>query len=203
MANEYGFTGSGLRQIARSPHQYDPGLLAFFGDAIRVLSAPKPTPEEDFQKLQIVEGDRIRLTSKTSPDASQLEGKVKRVKKKNGQSLVQIENFAVAGNNIFWPVRLYKVEVLHRAFRWTVDDELTVEIAGLSRKDWEKYPENSRESIRRTYAKRVERIKKAVGVVDKEVNIAPGVAHRLTGGAVQHHTGGYVGAINPADAFGG
>jgi hypothetical protein len=130
-----------------------------------IQKTPAQKAEDAVRALDIKEGDRVRLTYKKAPDASQIEGKVIGVKDKNGQIQLRIEGFGKtggggAGGQYVWFVAAdYTVEVLHRAYRWTTDDELTVQIAGRPRGDWEKYTEAQRNGVRSVYAARVERIK--------------------------------------------
>lgn len=127
------------------------------------------TPEDKFRDLDVREGDRIRLTTRRAPDASQLEGDVLGVKVRNGKSEVRIKGFGhtggrAGGQHVWFPVEDYTIEVLHRSFRWSKDDEILVEVGGFPRSEWEKWTEDRRQRQRDYYAPRVERIKTALGV---------------------------------------
>jgi hypothetical protein len=141
-----------------------------FVDFLNLANQPPAVRvEQNFRALDVQPGDRVRLrkidAGPLNPsrlalkDASTLEGVVTRVKQKKGESRIQIDGFAVAGNNVFWPIKDYRVEVLHRAYRWTDDDRLVVEISGLSRHQWEGMSETGRQRNRESYKNRVERIK--------------------------------------------
>jgi hypothetical protein len=129
-----------------------------------IQKTPAQKAEDQVRALDIKEGDRVRLTFKKAPDASQIEGNVIGVKDKDGQIQLRIEGFGKtgggAGGQYVWFVAAdYTVEVLHRAYRWTTDDEITVQVAALPRGAWENYTEAQRNGIRSTYQSRVERIK--------------------------------------------
>jgi hypothetical protein len=125
---------------------------------------PAQKAESLVRALGIQVGDRVRLTEKVARDGSQLEGEVLGVKEKNGQLQLRIKGFGKtgggAGGQYVWFVAAdYKVEVLHQSYRWTTDDELVVQVAGLTRSSWEQKDEQSRQYYRDSYAKRVEKIK--------------------------------------------
>ncbi len=137
----------------------------------------RKTEEQRFAELGVAPGDRIRLTETTpayglgqrpglrvpKADGAVLEGEVLGVKFKNGQYKVRIKGFETSGNAVWWPIRDYHVEVLHRAYRWTGDDRVIAELAGFGEKSWKEFPETRREAYRQQFGKRAERIKKMLG----------------------------------------
>lgn len=153
-------------------------LNDFARETVLHFANSKPaTPEEAFRKLDVQPGDRVRLTEFATgltfgdprlakKDGATLEGIVKAVRVKGGRSKLQIEGFAVNGNNVFWPVADYRVEVLHKAYRWTPEDEAIVAISGVSREVWQQYSEESREQGRKTYGPRLAKVRKALGLDD-------------------------------------
>lgn len=156
----------------QTPHDvFGTAMAGFLTDINQQIADARQTPDQVFERLDVQPGDRIRLTEVNKPgvirhrdllnkpDGAVLEGKVAKVKRKGGAWKVQIEGFDTAGNGVFWPVRNYKVEVLHRAFRWTDDDRLLVEIAGIRPVDWEKRTDTARQQSRDAYAARLGRIK--------------------------------------------
>ncbi len=133
------------------------------------------THEELFVELDVQPGDRVRLTEAIRPvdtrrpeakeDGAVLEGTVRRVKRgKDGKWKIQINGFAVSGNNVFWLIDDYKIEVLHRAYRWTPLDHVIAELAGFQEKAWEGTTELYRESVRHRYAARARKIQQVLGV---------------------------------------
>jgi hypothetical protein len=148
-----------------------------------IQKTPAQKAEDRIRALDIKEGDRVRLTYKKAPDASQIEGKVIGVKDKNGQIQLRIDGFGKtgggAGGQYVWFVAAdYTVEVLHRAYRWTTDDEILTQIMGYSRSGWESLTESGRERHRENYKPRVERIKQILSAEEGQ-------------------------GVNPVDAFGG
>jgi hypothetical protein len=130
-----------------------------------IQKTPAQKAEDKVRALDIKEGDRVRLTFKKAPDASQIEGNVIGVKDKDGQIQLRIEGFGKtgggAGGQYVWFVAAdYTVEVLHRAYRWTTDDEIVTQIMGYSRSGWESLTEGERDRHRENYKSRVERIKR-------------------------------------------
>lgn len=132
-----------------------------------VSKTPAQKAEGRVRSLDIQPGDRVRLTAKDATDPSQIEGEVLGVKDKGGQVQIRIKGFGHTGSKrgdggqyVWFVAADYKVEVLHRAYRWTQDDELVVQVAGLPRQTWEKYKDSSRETMRAQFADRVERIKR-------------------------------------------
>jgi hypothetical protein len=148
-----------------------------------IQKTPAQKAEDKVRALDIKEGDRVRLTFKKAPDASQIEGNVIGVKDKDGQIQLRIEGFGKtgggAGGQYVWFVAAdYTVEVLHRAYRWTTDDEIVTQIMGYSRSGWESLTEGERDRHRENYKSRVERIKQILSAEEGQ-------------------------GVNPVDAFGG
>lgn len=153
-------------------------LNDFARESLTRFAQQKPaTPEEAFRKLDVQPGDRVRLTEfatgltfgnprPAKKDGATLEGIVKAVKVKDGWSRLQIDGFAVNGNDVFWPVADYHVEVLHKAYRWTPEDEVIVAILGDSRRAWEERTEATREGLRLAYRPRLVKVRKALGLDD-------------------------------------
>jgi hypothetical protein len=138
-----------------------------------IQKTPAQKAEDRIRALDIKEGDRVRLTYKKAPDASQIEGKVIGVKDKNGQIQLRIEGFGKtgggAGGQYVWFVAAdYTVEVLHRAYRWTTHDEIVVQVAGISRRDWEIKTEDARKWVREQYDTRVSRIKRILATEESQ-----------------------------------
>jgi hypothetical protein len=135
----------------------------------------RKTEEQRFTELAVQPGDRLRLRQRNgifdvasgvrqpAQDAAVLEGDVLGVKFKNGRYKVRIKGFETSGNAVWWPIRDYHVEVLHRAYRWTAEDRVIAELAGLQESQWVKASESYRQEVRLRYAKRAERIKKMLG----------------------------------------
>ncbi len=139
----------------------------------------RKTHEQLFVELDVQPGDRVRL-SELNPvpkvessgfqrglkvDGAVLEGTVRRVKRgKDGKWKIQINGFAVSGNNVFWLIGDYKIEVLHRVYRWTPLDHVIAELAGIQESAWEGATELYRESVRHRYAARARKIQQVLGV---------------------------------------
>ncbi len=147
----------------------------WFNNMNREIVEKRKTHEQLFVELDVQPGDRVRLTEATRPidtcrpvakiDGATLEGTVRRVKRgKDGKWKIQINGFAVSGNNVFWPIGDYQVEVLHRAYRWTPLDRVTAELAGIQEGAWEKASEEYREVTRHRYGARARKIQQVLGV---------------------------------------
>lgn len=133
-----------------------------------IQKTPAQKAEDRVRNLDIQVGDRVRLTYPSKPDPSTIEGNVIGVKDKNGQIQLRIEGFGKTGGGdggqyVWFVAAEYNCEVLHRAYRWTRDDEILVEIIGNSRGWWEKLKEENRDYYRKTYESRVEKIKALLG----------------------------------------
>ncbi len=146
----------------------------WFTSMNRQIVEKRKTHEQLFAELEVQPGDRVRLTEAARPmdtcrpepkkDGAVLEGTVRRVKRgKDGKWKIQINGFAVSGNNVFWFIDDYRVEVLHRAYRWTPLDRVIVELAGRGEKEWEESNEVLRETLRRNYGARARKIMQTLG----------------------------------------
>ena len=87
------------------------------------------------------------------------------VKVRDGGSQVRIAGFDHTGGNnggqhVWFVAKDYLVEVLHRAYRMTQEDELFATLAGYTETEWTKLREPQRELARQTYAARAERVRK-------------------------------------------
>lgn len=136
------------------------------------LAEKAKTAEQKFRDLDVREGDRIRLTQhqqKNGPDPSSLEGVVIGVKVKDGVSQVRIAGFGhtgatVGGQHVWFVGADYKVEVLHKSYRWNDEDRAIAAVLGYGDHSWKIMTEDSRERLRVQTRPRLERIRKALGV---------------------------------------
>lgn len=160
-------------------------FTSFLQGVERTARAPKIGTEAHFATLDVQEGDRVRLTElrpqssylrdeqRRKPDAAVLEGAVLGVKRKPEQpSQLRISGFDHTGGNaggqhVWFPVNNYLVEVLHRVFRMTDEDRVLIAITGDTEAYWKSLSDAARQRQRETYATRVARVKRALGVDDE------------------------------------
>lgn len=160
-----------------SPHPLSDALRYFTSEINTQFREAQKTPEQKFHDLGIQPGDRVRLTQlngkldaasrsrQPAQDAAVLEGKVLGIKTRGGKSELRIAGFdhtggKAGGQHVWFPVADYRIEVLHKVYRWTDEDRLIAELIPISEKGWEQLTDQQRATYRVNFGKRAEKIRK-------------------------------------------
>ena len=165
-----------LIRFTDSPFTVPQEFVQCLGSIEQQASAPKVGTERYFAALDVQEGDRVRLTTlgptggpPFPPDAATLEGVVLGIKQKGGESQLRIKGFdhtggKPGGQHVWFSVSDYKIEVLHRVYRWTDEDRLIVAMLGYTDHAWLVMTEESHERLRKSARPRLAKVKRALGL---------------------------------------